>query len=100
MKIEGNRPNFDTVQTDRVDSKRGVNPAAKDATSAAGGTDQVRVSSDVQLASTAIQAANQASDVRPDVVARAKALLADGKIGADPQALADKMIDRALDSDS
>jgi len=100
MKIEGNRPNFDTPATDRIDARRGVNPTAKDATSATDGNDQVRVSSDVQLANTAIQAATRASDVRPDVVERAKALLADGKIGADPQALADTLIDRALDSDS
>jgi flagellar biosynthesis anti-sigma factor FlgM len=61
-------------------------------------TDQVRVSSDAKLASAAISAVESAPDVRPEAVARGKALLDSGRLGTDAERLADKMIDRGLES--
>jgi flagellar biosynthesis anti-sigma factor FlgM len=97
MKIDGNLPNLDAQAAARLDALRVEDTKKKDAPARAGGADQVSVSSDVQLATSAIDAAQQATDVRPEAVERAKALLAAGQVGADPQALADKLIDRALE---
>ena len=44
-----------------------------------------------------MEAANDAPEVRPEAVARGKALLESGKLGSDPARLADKMIDSLLD---
>jgi len=97
MKIDGNQPNLDAQAAARLESTRVADTKTRDAAARAGGTDQVSVSADVQLATAAIAAAQQTSDIRPDVVERAKALLADGQVGANPHALADKLIDRALE---
>ncbi|MFI5179183.1 MAG: flagellar biosynthesis anti-sigma factor FlgM [Vicinamibacterales bacterium] len=106
MKIDNSRPDFDPrVGADKADKADGVqkSAAADKARQAAqvarsAGGDKVNVSPDAQLASKAIAAAREASDVRPDVVARAKELLADGKVGSDPDKLADAMLKGLLDS--
>jgi flagellar biosynthesis anti-sigma factor FlgM len=103
MKIDNSRPDFDpTVAADKADGAQ-RSAAADKARQAAqvaisGGADRVNVSPDAQLASQAIAAAKEAPDVRPDAVARAKALLADGKLGSDPDKLADAMLKGLLDS--
>lgn len=62
--------------------------------------DAVSVSSGAQIAA---EAARQLADavpgdeVRADVVARAKAAVANGEVGADLNRLADRLIDRMLD---
>jgi anti-sigma28 factor (negative regulator of flagellin synthesis) len=58
----------------------------------------VKVSPAVQFANQAISASQASPDVRPDVVERAKQLLADGKIGDDPHRLADALIDHMLEN--
>ena len=50
-----------------------------------------------QLAAAAAQAANDAPEVRPEAVARGKALLERGELGNDPGRLADKLIDSLMD---
>jgi len=103
MKIDNSRPNFDpTVGADKADGvqKSAAADKARQAArvAASGGADKVDVSPDAQLASKAIAAAKEAPDVRPDAVARAKELLANGKVGSDPDKLADAMLKGLLDS--
>jgi anti-sigma28 factor (negative regulator of flagellin synthesis) len=55
--------------------------------------DTVRLSGEVRLADEAVRAAALSGDVRPEAVARARALLQSGSLGRDTEALADKIID-------
>lgn len=98
MKIDQNRANLDTVAGSRAEATR------DERTSATGrvphderGADQVRVSTAGQLAAAAAAAANAASDIRPEAVARGRDLLERGALGADANRLADALIDRLLD---
>jgi flagellar biosynthesis anti-sigma factor FlgM len=98
MKIDQNRANLDTlpgVRTDAVRDERAaaVEKAVQDDRAA----DQVRVSTTGQLAATAAAAANNAPDVRPEAVARGRALLESGELGRDAGRLADALIDSLLD---
>jgi flagellar biosynthesis anti-sigma factor FlgM len=99
MKIDTNRTGLDTVGTARTD---GTETAAS-SSAARGGqatrTDEVQLSSGVQLAGAAAKAAADTPDVRPAEVARAKALLESGRLGADPVTLADALINRAIEGD-
>ena len=52
--------------------------------------------SDACLATFAVQAAENAPDIRPDVVERARRKLESGELGKDLFHLADKMIDSLL----
>ncbi len=98
MKIDQNRANLDTVANSRADAVRderaaAAEKAAQDDLSA----DQVRVSTTGQLAAAAAAKANEASDIRPDAVARGRDLLERGELGRDAGRLADKLIDSLLD---
>jgi len=100
MKIQGDRSEFDKPSAGRVETNRaseasgGKGPAGSPSVT----SDQVRVSADAQLASAAVTAAQKSPDVRPEAVARGKALLQSGKLGSDAERLADRLIDRGLDS--
>ena len=98
MKIDNGQTNFDprvrAPQTDSVPQGH-----ARTSATPAAGADTVNVSNAVQFASRAISASQASPDVRPEVVARAKQLVADGKVGNDPQRLADKIIDHLLVDD-
>jgi flagellar biosynthesis anti-sigma factor FlgM len=98
MKIDSNRANLETTQTDRVEAARVADAKASGTRGAQRGGDQVSVSADAKFATTAIDAARNTPDIRPDVVERAKALLNEGKIGADPYKLADALIDKTIDA--
>ncbi|MGE3178973.1 MAG: flagellar biosynthesis anti-sigma factor FlgM [Vicinamibacterales bacterium] len=95
MKIEGNRPSFDP-SLDRVDQKKTADAAAADAARLS--ADRIRVSAEAQLANDAVKAATDSSDVRPEVVERAKKLLDAGRIGQDAGAIADALIKSSLES--
>jgi anti-sigma28 factor (negative regulator of flagellin synthesis) len=95
MKIEGNRPSFDP-SLDRVDQKKAADAAAADASKKS--VDQIRVSAEAQLANEAVKRATEGSDVRPDVVARAKKLFDAGLVGNDANAIADALIKSSLES--
>lgn len=61
--------------------------------------DGVRLSGDVRLAQEAVRAASLDHDhVRPDAVARGRALLESGSLGTDVDRLATLMIDSLLES--
>ncbi len=96
MKIEGNRPNLESVaaqRADRVTIGRGKTPAG---VSSAQGTDRVQVSDSAALAASARRAADQAPDIRRDLVEKMRAKLAAGEVGSDAERLADRMIDHML----
>jgi anti-sigma28 factor (negative regulator of flagellin synthesis) len=63
-------------------------------------SDSVRLSGDLRLADAAVRLAAVAGDVRPEAVARARALLESGKLGDDPERLADRLIDTISDRDA
>ncbi len=98
MKIEGNRPDLESVaaqRTDRVSTGR-----AKQApgSAAAQDTDRVQVSESATLAASARRAAEESPDIRRDLVERMRAKLAAGEVGKDAERLADRMIDHLLES--
>ena len=95
MKIDGNRLNPETVTSARVDATQG-DRQGRVGKSAEGAGDQVRVSSDAQLATAAAAAAAGSPDIRQDKVASARKALEAGTVGADTVRLADKMIDSLL----
>lgn len=97
MKIDPNR--IDLTQPDKVrtDAVRDERPAGVERPTAASRADHVHVSGTSQLAAAAAAAALEASDIRPDAVARGKALLASGDLGKDPARLADALLDAVID---
>jgi negative regulator of flagellin synthesis FlgM len=96
MKIQGDRPLgiSDPTQTAQLDRTKAGSDGSR--SQAVGSGDRVQVSADARLLSSALQAAEKAPDIRPDVVERAKMKLAAGEIGADPARLADRIIDSLL----
>jgi Anti-sigma-28 factor, FlgM len=97
MRIDGNRTNFDPASApERTESAQKSAGATKAPSPPDGTADHVALSKDAMLANEAIAAANTAHDIRPEAVTRAKALLLEGKVGNDPNTLADRMIDAAL----
>jgi len=98
MRIDNNLANFDRVESARTEAAQASAAKTARAGQSTGG-DQVHLSSSGQLASSAATAAASAPDIRQDKVDRARALLEDGKLGADANKLADALIDRALLSD-
>lgn len=98
MKIENQRADLERAGAARTEATT-TKPANTARPGATDGPDQVRVSSGAQLASTAASAAERTSDVRPEVVERAKAAMARGDVGNNPERLADALIDRVLGGD-
>lgn len=98
MKIDSNRTGLDSLGTVRSDAAEGGSPSAATRPGAAP-PDQVQLSSGAQLAGAAAKAAASAPDIRSGEVERAKALLDSGRLGADPLALADALIDRTIAGD-
>lgn len=104
MRIEGNRPNSVGSANEAQQSqasqaaeqaRNGQSSRADEAASTSQG-DRVRLSSDAKLLGSAVKAASQSPDIRPDVVERARQKLAAGEVGRDVVKLADRMIDSFL----
>ena len=97
MKIEGNRPTHETESLTRTNDAKGQKPAPNRAVDAG---DRVDVSADAKkaqgLVADAVKAANALPDVRADAVARGRARLESGELGADAGKLADAIIDDLL----
>ena len=102
MKIDAYRSDIQAEALDRVGrpvSPVGNRDAGASATAPATG-DEVRLSSDARLMQNVMQTAQQALNVRQDVVERMRAALASGNVGNDPHALADAILDRLLGASS
>ena len=93
MKIEGNRPTHEAESLTRADAK-GTKPAPNRAADAG---DRVDVSADAKkaqgLVADAVKAAQALPDIRAEAVARGRAKLESGELGADAGKLADAIID-------
>ena len=96
MKIQGNSPNQETSAAARPEQARTERQGRVDPQAGKGG-DRVELSSDAQLVSQAVKAAEDAPAIRQDVVARARQKLMDGQIGGDSLKLADRLIDHLLE---
>ena len=92
MKIDGYNSGAIHGQGDRTDAVSGRDVGESDPSSSAA-TDQVRLSNDVHLVQAATVAAEQAPEIRQDVVARMRGLLDAGQIGNDHERLADALMD-------
>ncbi len=96
MKVDNSRADaeFDRASRRKTDAARGAEearPAERVEKSPQG--DQVQLSAAVTLVDAATAAAQQAPEVRPEVVARAKVLFDRGEVGRDAGRLADALID-------
>lgn len=96
MKIEGDRTFGVTDTQQSQQAERVQNGRDQHRTGAQASGDRVEVSSDARLLSSAVSAAEQAPEIRQDVVERARQKLAAGEIGNDPARLADRIIDSLL----
>src|SRR5260221_7135333 len=92
------------VDNPRVDLSNPVQPAAADVarppvrSTGPADSDAVRLSANLRLADEAVRAAALSGDVRPAAVAKARALLASGKLGNDLEHLADRIINHLTQS--
>ena len=96
MKIQGSSPNNEASATTRLEQVRPERQGKADR-SASSGTDRVELSSDAQLAASAVRAANDAPSIRKDKVEQARQKLVSGEIGQDTYRLADRLIDHLLE---
>jgi flagellar biosynthesis anti-sigma factor FlgM len=99
MKIEGN--NLGNIQGFGTDAVGQPNQpqGASGADQTERTTDEVTLSEDTQLLHSASKAAAGLPDIRQDVVDAARADLDAGKIGNNPQALADAIINSWLNKE-
>ena len=97
MKIENDKPNSLTGQTDALTppASAGSAPAGKTAP-AQSLADQLTLSPEAQLLKAAADAAAGDPAVRTELVEKMRALLAEGQIGTDADALAESLIDDVL----
>ena len=93
MKIQGERPDEITA-TPTVSSGRGAKADTPGTVEPV--TDRIEVSSNARFLSTAVQAANDAPEIRTELVERAKKLMESGELGANVERLADRMIDHMM----
>lgn len=96
MRIDKNGGDAEALERLRAEVARGHAAAQPRSSAPEAAGDQVALSPGASLAGAAIKAVEAAPDIRPDVVARARALLEAGEVGADPHRLADALIDRTL----
>ena len=94
MKIQAERPDElvpTSTSTDRNRSRHEPPPPGGGSTN-----DRIDVSSDALLLNSAVRAANEAPEIRPAVVERARMKLLSGELGHDAERLADRLIDHML----
>jgi negative regulator of flagellin synthesis FlgM len=96
MKIQAERPD-DLAQASQAGTERNrVRNEPAPTGDRSNPSDRVDVSPDAQLLNSAVKAANDAPEIRADVVAAAKQKLLSGELGANADRLADRMIDHML----
>ncbi len=96
MKIQGSSPNHEASAATRLDQTR-LERQGQANRSTGTGSDRVELSSDAQLADSAVRAATNAPAIRQDAVDRARQKLAAGQVGQDVNSLADHLIDHLLE---
>lgn len=96
MKIDSSSFSQETAAAARAASVRPNDHAAGGAKPPADDGDRVELSADVRVMTAAMKAAEEAPEIREDRVARAKALLDSGELGADLLKLADRIIDHLV----
>ena len=97
MRINGQQPTpVDAEAARRLESAKAAERAAGAGQASKAGGDRVEVSTDAQLISAAAQAAKDSPDVRPEAVARGRRALENGALGADPDRLAQRIVDALL----
>jgi len=92
MRIDGQRQPADTEAARRLEGTSTPERTSAAAARATAAGDRVEVSTDAQLVSAALRAAEEAPGIRADAVARARQALENGTLGADAERLADRMI--------
>ena len=96
MKIDGQQ-----VYLNPPAQRIGTDPAGNSRTAAPSGDasiqDSVELSGDLQLVAKAVAALTGTDDIRPEAVARGKALVASGEIHHDVEGLADAIIDSIVE---
>ena len=97
MKIEGNRPNLESIAQQRLDRMAGEAARAREGSGAPATADRVQLSAAAALASAAVAAVGSAPPMRLNLIEEMKAKLADGTLGSDAGALADAMLGRMLE---
>jgi flagellar biosynthesis anti-sigma factor FlgM len=95
MKIQAERPD-ELAQATQAGAERNRVRNEPSPTSDRKTSDRVDVSSDAQLLNSAVKAANEAPEIRADVVAAAKQKLLSGELGSDAERLANRLIDHML----
>jgi flagellar biosynthesis anti-sigma factor FlgM len=100
MKIEPDKSQAPTGQTESAGATAPAasTPGGSRAAGSAQAGDQLTLSQAAQLLKEAQDAASAGPAVRSDLVARMRALLAEGKIGDDAARLADAIIDDVLNN--
>lgn len=94
MKVDNPRTQFGS-EVSKISTETSK-PAQRSGQAASG--DEVRLSGNLRLADDAVRAAAVTDEARPDAVAKARALVERGEVGADLERLADRLIDSMLDS--
>jgi flagellar biosynthesis anti-sigma factor FlgM len=94
MKIQAERPD-ELVQATHTSADR--NRVRNEATPQRdGSSDRIAVSSDALFLNSAVRAAKEAPEIRPAVVQQARQKLIFGELGANPDRLAERLIDHML----
>ena len=97
MRIDGQRPPADADAARRLESaKTAADRPSGPAPAKGSAGDRVEVSTDAQLVSAAVQAAQDAPGVRPEAVERGRRALESGALGADADRLAQRILDSLL----
>src|SRR5262245_24453345 len=96
MRIDGQQPPADAEAARRLESARAADRSAGLAQARAASGDRVEVSTDAQLVSAAVQAAQDTAGVRPEAVERGRRALESGTLGADADRLAQRIVDALL----
>jgi len=94
MKIQAERP--DELVPTSTSTDRNRNRPEPPPPGGGSAKDRIDVSSDALLLNSAVRAANEAPEIRPAVVEKARMKLLSGELGNDAERLADRLIDHML----
>ncbi|HEY8536248.1 MAG TPA: flagellar biosynthesis anti-sigma factor FlgM [Vicinamibacterales bacterium] len=97
MKIQPGQTGAEAVTAHRLEPQPGVNRPTQAGRPGDTRSDSVRLSSDAALATAAAREAAASPEIRQDRVEAARRALEEGKLGSDPLALADRIIDSLLE---